>query len=176
MKIYLLLCSALLGMCLIMVAVFFFTDEPDRSHGFPHATFADSMQQGGSGVERHAVVRWWGLAFGTLQIIFFVSCLVLGVRDSQRPRWIFLLGGLAYMATFWALVFADYAYAQDDAPSLVLGFPLPTALMLYGLWSIPLVFMVFYIVRFERCILDPQELEEFQRAAQQRRNREEATH
>ena len=86
MKLHILLCGVLLGMCLVMAVVLGLIDEPDPSHGFAHPTFESSMQQGGSGVQRHEVVRWWGLAYGTFQIIFFVASLVMGVRASAKSK------------------------------------------------------------------------------------------
>ena len=172
MKLPLTLFGLLLAMCLT-IAVVLMTNEPDNSHGFVHSTFEASMQQGGSGIERHAQIRWLGLAYGTLQIVFFVSCLLLGVRHPENRRWAFLLAGIIYLSTFCLMVIADYFYVGDENPTFVLGFPLPTAIMLYGLWGAPLIFMLYYTVNFDRWILDPSERERFQQLLQEKRAQKE---
>ena len=173
MKLPLMLFGVLLAMCVI-IGIVLTTHEPDNAHGFAHSTFEASMQQGGSGLERHRQIRWLGLAYGTLQIVFFVSCLVLGVRDPQNRKWAFLLAGIVYVATFCLMVVADHYYVHDDNPTLVLGFPLPTAIMLYGLWGVPLIFLLFYIINFDRWILSPVELERFEKLLQEKRKQKEA--
>ena len=44
----------------------------------------------------------------------------------------------------------------------LLGFPLPTAVMLYGIWGVPLIFVLFFVIRFDQWILKPEELERFE--------------
>ncbi len=169
MKLALTLFGVLLAMC-VTIGIVLTTDEPDKAHGFVHSTFESSMQQGGSGIERHERIRWLGLAYGSLQIVFFVSCLMLGVRDPENCKWAFLLAGIVYLATFCLMVVADYFYVRDENLSLVLGFPLPTAIMLYGLWGVPLIFLLFYIINFDRWILNPLDLERFEEILQEKRN------
>ena len=174
MKLALTLFGVLLAMC-VCIGIVLTTDEPDNAHGFAHSTFESSMQQGGSGLERHAQVRWLGLAYGMLQIVFFVSCLVLGVREPEKRKWAFLLTGIIYLATFCLMVVADYFYVRDQNPILVLGFPLPTAIMLYGLWGVPLIFLLFYFINFDRWILDPADLEHFEKTLQEKRNQKDVS-
>ncbi len=169
MKLALTLFGVLLAMC-VTIGIVLTTDEPDNAHGFAHSTFAASMQQGGSGIERHEHIRWLGLAYGALKIVFFVSCLLLGVRDSKNRKWAFLLAGIVYLATFCLMMVADYFYVRDATPTLVLGFPLPTAIMLYGLWGVPWIFLLFYVLNFDRWILSPLELERFEEMLQEKRN------
>ena len=168
MKLPLMLFGVLLAMC-VTIGIVLATDEPNNAHGFAHSTFESSMQQGGSGAERHGQIRWLGLAYGTLQIVFFVSCLVLGVRDSNKRKSAFLLAGFVFLATFCLMVVADYFYVRDEFPTLVLGFPLPTAIMLYGLSGAPLIFLLFYVVNFDRWILSPEELKRFEELLQEKR-------
>ena len=62
----------------------------------------------------------------------------------------------------WALLVATYwDYASTDSRALWLGLPIPTAIMLYGLWWVPGYFAVLYIVRFDRWVLSEGDLERF---------------
>lgn len=167
MKLSVLLFLILLAMCCLL-AVVLLTPEVEQGHGYAHPTFAQSMQHGGSGLERHARLRWLGLVFGLLQIVFFVACLVLGLRRSGRNVWPYCIGGLCYAAVFCLMVVADAFYVRDSDPSLVFGFPMPTFLMLFGLGGVPFVFVIFYVLNFDRWILSSDDLERFQESLQDR--------
>jgi len=146
--------SAVVGLVLI-------GGEPGDHHGVSHPLFEDTMQQGGSGPERHADLRWLGWAFGTLQIAFFVGCLLLGVQQAGERKWPYVFGGLLYVLTFSLLALADHWYVRQQPAPLILAFPLPTALMLYGLWGVPAVFILLYMMKFDRWILTPEDLRQF---------------
>ena len=122
---------------------------------------------------QETAVAWLGWVLGVLEIVFFVSCLVLGVGRRARGKRVFLLGGLVYAAVFTALTVTDAWYMEQDAPTLVLSFPVPTAWMLYGMWAAPLIFMAWYWIGFDRNILTPEDMETFRGIVQDRRNREE---
>jgi len=47
---------------------------------------------------------------------------------------------------------------HSDSSPLLLGFPQSTALMLYGLWPLPIFFVVLYFVKFDSWILRPEAL------------------
>ena len=70
-------------------------------------------------------------------------------------------GALLYSAFFLALVIAYDVFAETGSERLLLAFPIPTALMLYGVGLSPLFFTVLYMLRFEPWILDNDELAGF---------------
>lgn len=170
MKLPLLLFALLLGMCAI-IGIALLSEPPDNNHGVTHPRFAESMLHGGDGRQRHESVRWLGLAYGALQIVFFVSCLVLGIREPSRCKVAFVLCGVVYLATFCLMVVADRSYVVSENPELFLGFPLPTAMMLYGLSGAPLLFLLIYVVQFDRWILNPEELQRFEELLREKRER-----
>lgn len=155
------LLAILLALCLT-IALVFVIEEPENAHGFKHATFQQAMLQGGSGIERHATARWLGLVYGTLQIIFIVSCLLFGVPKATKAKVTLICCGGAVVSVFGLLVITDYFYVRSEAPMFLLGFPLPTAVMLYGIWGVPLIFVLFFVIRFDQWILKPEELERFE--------------
>ncbi len=104
---------------------------------------------------------WLGLAFGGLQIMFFVGCLRLGLNTQSRCTKALVLSGLVYVGVLAGMVIADRQYAQADNSSLLLSFPVPTALMLYGLYTVPLIFTLLYVVYYERWIVRPEDLQRF---------------
>ncbi len=137
--------------------------EIPNGHGFTHPELP-TLEQGGSGTARLVNLLWLGWLIGSLQIAFFVACLALGLRRGGRQpswRWRLLLGGLAFELV-WAILVATYwGYAKADSRALWLGLPIPTAIMLYGLWLVPVYFCVLYYVRFDRWVLSEGDLERF---------------
>lgn len=161
----------LVGIC-VVVAFVVLGLEVDSSHGVTHDQFPQSMLQGGSGVERHRDVRWLGLAFGLLQISLFVGCLLLGLRQLKGRVGVFAACGAVYALAFTLMVVADHFYATGQARQIVLGFPLPTALMVYGVGGAPLAFVLIYVLQFDRWILTPDDLERFEQLVQEKRRGE----
>ena len=154
-----LLFAVLTGLGLVLCITVFIPEVPN-SHGLDHPEIGD-MKQGGPGAERHARIGWPAWAFGSLQIVFFVTCLALGLKDLQRSgKWL-IVGGLIYLAVFTWMVVADRHYALSSSSSLYWSFPAPTAVMLFGLCTTPLFFVILYIVKFDRWILRPADLKAF---------------
>ncbi len=163
----------LLGLALVLVIILS-VGETTNSHGFNHETIPQ-LQQGGSGWGRHGRLLWAGLAFGLLQIFFYVACLALGAqRQGQLGplKWPLLIGGLIYSAIYSAMILAYRTYAAELDHSLVWIFPLPTALMLFGLWPAPALFIVLFIWGFDRWIMRPEDHERFRQIIAARRQRE----
>jgi len=155
-------------MCLILLSLFFI---PDPAAGISpvHSTFASTMFQGDIGVDRHADVRWIGLIFALLQTIFFVSVLFLGTRQRGLFSQLFTVGGLVYAGTFIALVVAHWVYATTDAQDIVWGFPLSTAIMMYGIVGVPVFFSAVYYAKFDDWVMKPDDLQRINDLAERKR-------
>ncbi len=123
----------------------------------PHAQYSNSMLQGVPEIERQLEMRLFGLVFGLLQIAFFASCLLLGVRSSRGPKWLLAAIGSVYVAVFALMVVANDLYVVWEFKSLYFGFPAPTALMLYGVGGVPLLFALLYLFAFDHMIFSPQD-------------------
>lgn len=162
MKISVILFAILIGMCLLL-GYAFVTEEPDEASGFQHPDYA-SMHRGGDGVERHAPIFWMGWMLGVLQIVFFVTLLAFGARKTRSfplETRALVAGALVYIGFFSWMMISYSGFAADPGEELVLAFPAPTALMLYGVGFAPLFFIVLYLWRFEPWIIDDEELEGF---------------
>lgn len=128
-------------------------------HGFPHPQFA-TMQQGGDGAVRHGRILWFGLAFGLLQVVLFVCLIALGGRrDGQLgPLTIpLVIGGILYAGAFTAMVITYRGYMSAVEPEMFGALPLPTAWMIYGVWPVPIVFMLIYMLTFDIWIYRPDD-------------------
>jgi hypothetical protein len=154
-----------------VVLVAMLIPEPEHARGMVHPSFA-TMKHGGSGVERHAGVLWLGGAFGGLAIATFVTLMAFGSRrgDSLRglgPR--LVLGLAAYLGAWSWLVLAYRDYLTEPTHRLILGFPAPTAIMLYVLWPVSVVFNVLFVVGFKRWVFSDEDRERYERLVAEKR-------
>lgn len=182
-----------LAMCVVMVLIIRTEERPSvevvneetgemetvsRGHGFAHPDFAN-MQSGGPGQERHEDLLLLGWVFGVLQILFFITCLALGGQKKGSLGPLFkplVFGGAGFIAIFTALILSYNAYMREDVHSLVLFQVKPTAWMLYGIWGFPVVFIVAYVLTFDKWFMTDDDLEAFRElVAKKRAQAEEET-
>ncbi len=99
-----------------------------------------SMERAASGPQGNSLL-FHGLAFGILQMVFAVG--LLSLATWKRPglgaaRIPLLLGGLIGCLVLGLLFYSYQDYMQAAAGPRFLGLPLPTALLLFGIWTFPL--------------------------------------
>lgn len=161
----------LVGMC-IVIGLLFVIDEPAGGHGSLHSEFKATMYQGSTGSDRLGNVRWIGLGFALLQALFFVTSLLLGTRKRGALLIWFVTGAVLYLASFVALVVAESMYVEGGAREIVLGLPVPTAIMIYVIGGVPVLFSVIYVWQFDRWVLKPEDLERITELAQQQKQQQ----
>jgi hypothetical protein len=64
-----------------------------------------------------------------------------------------MLGFILYAGIFLIGIFDFRSYLINDSFTTFLGFPTPTAWMLFGIYLFPFYFTLFYIVKFKFWIL-----------------------
>ncbi len=134
------------------------------SWAIPHSSYP-TMEEGGTGLERNGSVFWLGCAFGLLQLVFYTSCLLLGMQKrsgsgpTARPL---LLGGLAWIVVWTGLFWSYYTCLMEAGGPLVLGLPASTAWMLYGAWPYPVLFALYFVYIFPDWFLREKDLRRFQ--------------
>ncbi len=172
MKLPWILFALLLVLCVI-VAIAMAIPEPPGGYSSEHPTYK-SMHSSNDGGGRHARILWVGAIWGVVQITFIVSCLALGMANRGRlgnRKWVFILGLLIWQTIFVLLVIS-YGQYTEGSRELYLSFPAPTALLLYGLWPLPIFFVIVYIVSFRRWVINRDGLEKFEEIVRARRQRE----
>ena len=158
----------LFGIVLAMTAVLglaMLVPEVPDGHGLTHPEFP-SMLQGGPGAERHAHILWLGWAFGVLQVFLYTALMAFGVRKDGQLRGIGrpLLACAAVHIAVWSwLVLAYRGYMSEATHSLVFAFPLPTALLLYALWPLTVLFNLCFVIGFKRWVLTDEDFAQYQR-------------
>ena len=135
-----------------------------------HPTF-ESMEHGGSGQRRSGSVFVLGCGIGFLQLIVFVSCLILGMPKggeagvAARPLW---FAGLAWIAVWAGLFSSYYPYMRNAGGDQVLGLPAPSAWMLYGAWPFPVLFALYFIYMFSAWFLREDDLSRYRQLLEER--------
>lgn len=179
MKLPHVLFAILLAMCGVVVATFVVGETPFEDitsvesgetsraylgHGIQHDRFT-TMLSGGPGADRHERILWLGWAFAMLQVILFVCLLAYGGQKQGRlgPLKIpLLVGGIVYAAIFTAMFYTYQGYMLEPSHAMFLSLPIPTAWMIYGVWPIPLVFMLLYMFTFDSWTFRDEDMKRFQ--------------
>jgi hypothetical protein len=167
---------ALLAIVLALLAVIgiaLLVPEEPGGRGTTHPEFT-TMQRGGSGPERHERILWIGWLFGLLQIALFATLMALGARKAGSPRGAGrpLLLCAAAQAIVWSLLVLAYQdFMQGGDRALHLLFPAPTAILIYGLWPVIVMFPLCFVIGFKRWVLSDGDLAEYERLVDERRRR-----
>ena len=161
-----------LALSLVLLSTFFIEERPSiesidsdgnvsttyLGHGQSHPEF-ETLLTGGSGAERGEHIWTLALLFGELQIAFFVSCMLLGVRRNGviGPAGKFIaVGGVVYVLVFAGLMLSYRGYIRADSLEMFGSLPLPTAWMLYAMAPAPLLFLLVFVLRFRDYIWDDE--------------------
>ena len=101
--------------------------------------------------------QWFGLALWPL--IFLCAAVGHGPNASRGP----IRTALCVMVGVNLLIFAAMLFTDrtDGDPVLILGTPVSTAFLIYGIWPMGNLIGVLYFVMFERSVLPPVKLERF---------------
>ena len=132
------------------------------------------MQAGGSGELRHGHLLLVGWLFGLLEVAIFVTLLALGLRrrkDSGGQGWLLFFGGVVLAGVMTALFLGYRQYMTASEPSFLGPFPTPTAIMIFGIWLAPVIFVVLYVVYFDRWIVSEDDLKRYEHILEDRRRR-----
>jgi uncharacterized membrane protein len=170
MKIAWILLGLLLAICLVIVITLLIPETPDKQ-AFTHPEYK-TMLQSPDGMKRHGHILWLGWSFGILQFCFFTCLLALCLNKQGRLK-IFktpLLVGMSLCIAALGLMMAAYwAYIRDGSASLFGSFPLPTALMLYALWPMQIIFVIIFVWYYDRGIFTAEDEERFRAIVKSRR-------
>jgi cytosine/uracil/thiamine/allantoin permease len=148
---------------LLLVMVLLIRGEPGDWHGLDHPT-KQHMSIGGPASERTGDLPWFAAAFGALQIVAFVMLLYAGINTphSGQPqvdrarnpiRLFFIFSCVIYIGLF-LLIFVFYLGEVRNEVDQVAGLPASSWITLFVFWPLPLVYIFFYSVGFQRYIFD----------------------
>lgn len=155
----------LLGLLVMLLAVglLFFLQDPGQS--MLHPVFS-SMRHATGAWERLLPVRWASLLFILGMLGFFYGCMAFGIPGSLMGKGLFwyLVCCVLFAAVFYWTAFSHWSWAalgEEEALPVWFGMPAPTFLMIAGIWGLPHVFTVFYVMQFRKTVWNREQQEEF---------------
>jgi hypothetical protein len=156
MKSYLILLGLLI-VTAVTLAIAITRPLPQDATGGPHPSHAE-MKQGGT-PERHQGKLLLGWIYGAAQIGLFMVAIGISIPQGRPGRGWLAAGTLIYFAVFSAMMLA---YAQDhEGVPFILGFPLPTAVLVFGMWPASALFSVLYATHFRAWIYSEADAKRF---------------
>ncbi|HVS62853.1 MAG TPA: hypothetical protein VMT85_05015 [Thermoanaerobaculia bacterium] len=153
----------LLAMCGV-VGWLAFQEPAFNQAGIAHPEHP-AMALGADGEARHRDVLGVGFAFAVLIVVFFVGLLFFALHrrgEAVPGKGTILFAAVLFLGAFVALFWTYSRFMEaPGAGGLFLGFPVPTAWMLYGVWGIPLLFILIYVARFNEWVFGAAEETEY---------------
>jgi len=141
------------------VIAILFIGEPGASTGAAHATIP-AIQAGGDGLARFEPVANVALLMFSAMLMMFGILLYMGISQHRRNRqckaWI-IVGTISLLLVWWFMFGTYSAYLASGEFPMLLGFPLPTAFTVYGLWLAGFVFVIAYVVGFRSFVLTKED-------------------
>jgi 4-amino-4-deoxy-L-arabinose transferase-like glycosyltransferase len=141
----------IIAICLVLIVV---GAEPAETTGSVHEQFP-AMRIGGDGASRYLPVGMLVLILQSAAIVLFGVLLYLGVNERRRSRlcrvWI-VAGSAASMLIWWAIAASYTEFLETGTTEMVLGFPVATALTVFGLWLSGFALVLGYVFGFRSFI------------------------
>jgi hypothetical protein len=149
-----LLLAVLVAIATLFV-VFAFLPAPAGSGAAAHPEYP-AMLVGGDGDQgRVALALGWLL--GALEIALFSLLVLIGGGRRALDRGLLqpvVRGSIVYLFV-WTFMVAGYrAWLAGQSGASLLGLPLPTVMLIFVLWPLPVFYVVLYVCYFRHFVYD----------------------
>lgn len=142
---------------LLFIISLFFIDIPPGSTGMLHEKYATMLH---GGPDTKGLSFGIGVIIGLMVLGIFAFCLYLGNRrkghSGPLSKW-FWAGIIGYFAVYGIQVYLYWMYDAREESLFFGGYPLPTAWMIYAMWTFPLVFTVIYLLTFDSWVFTKED-------------------
>ena len=148
---------SLLVALFILLVYFIFLNENPGPAGITHETFPSMLRSTDSYSDTTAI--FFGSFFGILSIIVFVLFLFIGIRQKENSKLkvrVWIIGLIIYLGIFIFGLIEYMSYTNSNTIKLFLGFPRPTAWMLFGIYLYPLFFTFYYVIKFKYWVISDE--------------------
>jgi len=162
---------ALIILFLGIIALLAITPPPANVTGQAHDVYK-TMLKGGTSMSADSTTNilayLFGLcATGLLCLFLILGAIRKGKLDGIRP-WL-IMASVAYLAANSLTYISDSYYVETAHTRFFLGWPVPTAWMIYIMWSTPTLFVLMYIFKFRDWILTEEDEARFEELVKARR-------
>lgn len=137
---------------------------PEMANGGPHPEYS-GMSIGGDGNARLDGLWIEGLILYFATFLMAPMFMAFGVAEHNRNKkfWTYMGAVTALNMVFAFLLIYFYAdYLNTGETFMLLGFPAPTAMMLYGCWGTAALYTAIYIIGFSSFIFTPEDEKRFE--------------
>ncbi len=152
---------ALLLVITLFLGISVFKTIPPAASGSAHPEIS-GMRIGGDGTARINGLETASFILFAATFLLFTTLVISGVSKRNRTVrfWIWMLIITGVILFVWYQVFDSYSnYLSNGALRYILGFPEPTAWMIYGLWGGGALLAVVYVVEFRKIIYTKEDEE-----------------
>jgi len=145
---------AILLVITLFLGLSVFKTIPPAASGSAHPEIS-GMRTGGDGAGRINGLETASFILFAATFVLFTTLIISSVSKRNRTLrfwiWMFIITGIILFV--WYQVFDSYmSYLNTGALRYILGFPEPTAWMVYGLWGGGALLAVVYVVEFRKII------------------------
>lgn len=158
---------------LILICSLWFITPPHAATGMPHPEFKTMLHSGDSIVTSKPAL-YVSYLFGLAVIVmmyFFVRFGSTREKDTGHlTRWL-SIAFFIYILVYTGMFMSYIDYAINGHNRFFLGWPTPTAWMIYAMWATPSIIMLIYIVKFKDWILSDEDEQVFQEILMRRKQR-----
>ena len=147
----------ILGLLLVIgffMSITLLREVPPAASGSPHPEIS-GMQVGGDGETRIKGIELASFIVFSATFLICLCLIVLGVSKGKRTLTFLIPAGVLTLGILfiWYRVFDSYMdYLSTGKVDFILGFPEPTAWMIFGLWGGGALFTVIYVAGFRKFI------------------------
>jgi hypothetical protein len=149
---------------LISLVLFGLSVESSFGAGAPHPDHP-SMMAGSDDMptsQLKVVTLFAGMVIQSLMIIVFLLAFPKGFFQSNpKAQTTLLIGGSVYYALYILMVMTSWKYEEIESVEMISGFPVPSAILLFGLGFIPLYFITAFLLNFNKWLYTPEDEEKF---------------
>jgi len=147
------------------------TTPPANVTGHAHDVYK-TMLQGGTSMSMNSTTNilayLFGLcATGLLCLFLILGAIRKGKLDGIRP-WL-IIASITYLIVYSLTYYSDISYVETGHDRFFGGWPMPTAWMIYVMWSTPVLFVLIYIFKFRDWILTVEDESRFEELVKARR-------
>jgi hypothetical protein len=161
-------CAALLA---LLVLGIIYPAPPDFAAA-PHPDYPGMLRSGTSSPGGPWTI-WAGYLTGLLVIFMLGATSLVGIRSDDRRSQRLMIGAtLVYAATFVGMAVSYTNYVERGFTGTILGFPPPTAWMIYGMWHVPWLMVLVYALLWDSLSMPPESRERFAALLREKRDSE----
>jgi len=151
-----------------------FSPQVPAATGIPHPEFGENILIGPNNIDQEPHTRWLGYLYGLGILGIFWSFLTIGTRKNGKKtvmvKWISICFVL-YILVYTMMTVSHWSYSDQDLSDFVMSMPAPTAWMIYGMWFIPIIITIAFVVFFEKAVISDEEIASFEEYIQSRQDK-----